>query len=223
MNSMIGESNITSDFSLTLDKISDENFDTSNPAKEKFSPPKDTPSTLIKIVSEILSSPCSELFQSPFIFERSIKAATHNTNLILNENGDINKLFLSLKRSFTHYGSELRDYKFLKQLLDKNSKSADFQSIVLKGIDYNLTPLSEQNRIDDIKFHLDRGNHKSAKELEGHAALEKAYNKEVSYGWQIPLLPSAVFFFIKGACITPSGVVKQWFINEKMNELLNVE
>ena len=49
--------------------------------------------------------------------------------------------------------------------------------------DYPLSPLSEKDRLDDIEFHLQRGNHKSATLPEELASLNKAYNKEVKYRW----------------------------------------
>ena len=142
-----------------------------------------SPSTLVKIISKILSSPCEKLHRSPFCFERSLEAASHNSKLLKQKNGDVTKVFSSFQRSFTHYGSEFRDFKFLKELFSNNTNWVDFKTIVQKGIDYQLTPITEEERLQDIEFHLDRGNHKSANDPDGLATLNKAYNKEVSYGW----------------------------------------
>ena len=82
------------------------------------------------------------------------------------------------------------------------------------GADYPLSPLSEKDRLDDIEFHLQRGNHKSVSSSAGQASINKAYDKEVKFGWQVPILPS-IIKNIKHACIAPLGIAEQWSFNEK--------
>lgn len=198
--------------SSQFDSIS--NRDKSLLLDSKVHPTTFSPSTLVKIIRKILSSPCEKLHPSPFCFERSLEAASHNSKLLQQMDSDVTKVFSSLQRSFTHSGSEFRYFKFLKELFSNNTNWVDFKTVVQKGIDYQLTPITEEERLQDIEFHLDRGNHKSANDPDGLAALNKAYDKEVSYGWQIPLLPSYISS-IKDAGITPLGVAKQWSFNEK--------
>ena len=85
--------------------------------------------------------------------------------------------------------------------------------MIENGVEYPLDPISEKDRLEDIKFHLERGNHKSATSSEGLTNLNKAYDKEVKFGWQIPFLASSIEF-MKDACITPLGIASQWSSNE---------
>ena len=49
--------------------------------------------------------------------------------------------------------------------------------------------------------------------------LIKKYEKEVKYGWQIPILPP-VIKSIKGASVTPLGIINQWTINKENERIL---
>ena len=79
-------------------------------------------------------------------------------------------------------------YVSLEILLKKHSKWPKLKSIIVNGADYPKEPISEEDRLKDIKFHLQRGNHKSATSNDGLLNLNKAYDKEIKFGWQIPLL-----------------------------------
>lgn len=127
--------------------------------------------------------------------------------------GDLDKLMQSLNFSFTHYGSEFRAINLLNKLLFDHSKWPKLKSIILHGANYPLDPITEIERKKDIEFHLQRGNHKSATSQEGLKSINKAYDKEVKFGWQVPILPS-IIKNIKNACITPLGIAEQWSFNE---------
>ena len=78
---------------------------------------------------------------------------------------------------------------------------AQIKSIITNGASYPMEPISEKDRLEDIRFHLQRGNHKSATSTDGLLHLNKAYDREIKFGWQIPFLPSSIEF-MKHACIT---------------------
>ena len=61
---------------------------------------------------------------------------------------------------------------------------------------------------------IQRGNHTSAVSSENKKALSKNYDKEVSKGWMIPILPEAIPKIV-GARVIPVGVAVQWTINAK--------
>ena len=96
---------------------------------------------------------------------------------------EILKKFLNTSKFlFTHYGSEFRSLNLLRKLLHTHSQLPQLESMIKISADYPLSSLSEKDRLDDIEFHLQRGNHKSATLREGMASLNKAYNKEGKYG-----------------------------------------
>ena len=80
--------------------------------------------------------------------------------------------------------------------------------MIENDVEYPLKPISDKNRLENIQFHLEQGNHKSATSSDGVINLNKAYDKEVKFGWQIPFLPSSIEF-MKDACITPLGIASQ--------------
>ena len=170
------------------------------------------------MIQIILSSPCEKLHNSPFIFERTETAASHNSRIIMNHKGNLDNLMQSLKYSFTHYGSEFRSINLLEKLLSGHSKWPKLKSIILHGTDYPLDPITEKERLEDIEFHIQRGNHKSATSSAGLLSINKAYDKEVKFGWQVPILPS-IIKHIKHACIAPLGIAEQWSFNEKNQQI----
>ena len=123
------------------------------PLRENQQTPSNS-SKLMKMIQIILSSPCEKLHNSPFIFERTVTAASHNSSIIMNHKGDLDKLMQSLKYSFTHYGSEFRSIKLLEKLLSVHSKWPKLQSIILHDADYPLDPITEKERLEDIEFHI---------------------------------------------------------------------
>ena len=176
-------------------------------------------SILMSIIERIISIPCRKLASSPFRFERTHEAAHHNSRMILENGGDLESLVSSLSYSFTHYGSEFRDIVLLEELLSSNNKWSELKSIINKGVDYEMDEINEDDRKMDIDFHLNRGNHKSASTDMGLKTINKAFDKEVSLGWQIPILPNSIKD-IKGACITPLGIATQWTINARNERIL---
>lgn len=202
-----------------IDSILGESIPPPFTSLEESWPDSFSPSPLVTLVKTIINTPCEKLNKSPFIFERSKKAAFHNSEMIINHNGDLNDLMMNLDRSFTHYGSEFRSIHLLDSLFKKHSKWNKLRSIITEGIKYPIDPISDEDRLNDIEFHLDRGNHQSASSDEGLSVLNKAYDREVKLGWQIPILPSAIKL-IKNASITPLGIAQQWSFNSNNERVL---
>ena len=59
---------------------------------------------------------------------------------------------------------------------------------------------------------MQRGNHKSASDLENAPTLLKNYPKEVNYGWMPPVTMECVSK-IKGAIVIPTGVTPKLTID----------
>ena len=189
------------------------------PSQSNETPKMKRPSILMRTIARIISTPCRKLADSPFKFERTYEAAQHNSRIILDNGGDLETLLSSLSYSFTHYGSEFRAVDLLEELLSSNNKWSDLKLIVNKGVDYEMDEINEEDRKMDIDFHLDRGNHKSASTDKGLKTINQAFDKEVSLGWQIPILPDSIKN-IKGACVTPLGIATQWTINAKNERIV---
>ena len=133
-------------------------------------------------------------------------------------NGDLNEVMQNTASSVHHYGSEFRSVSDLETLLSPHPKWTKFKDIIQHGVKYPSSPISDEDRLADIDFHLERGNHKSALSEEGTKSIDKAFTKEVKHGWQIPILPS-VIKSLKGAGITPLGTAKQWTMDENNEDI----
>jgi hypothetical protein len=165
------------------------------------------------------ATPTPPLQLSGFRFERSQDAATHNTLLLQSHNFDTNAATQSTPNTVLTYGSEFKPSHLLAPLLQRHHHWPKIKNIIDNGMSYPLRDISEQDRIADIKFMLDRGNHKSAQLSTGAKALSKAFDKEVKYQWAIPLQPHCIKY-IPGASVTPLGVATQWSINAQNERII---
>jgi hypothetical protein len=163
-------------------------------------------------IKTILNHHQEPLQASPWSFERTMEAATKNTMLLHTLNFDVEKATQSTPNTILSYGSEFRPTHIIKPLLQYHPQWPIVESIINNGANYPLIPITEKDRINDIEYMINRGNHQSTKPTENKAALDKAFDKEVKAHWAIPLNPSVVKM-IPGASITPLGVATQWTVN----------
>ena len=173
------------------------------------------PSTIL----QILSSSELPLAPNPWKFETSRAAATTNTMLAESFNFNMEEATQTPANTILSYGSEFRSISTIATVLQNHPNWSTIKDIIINGAPYPLKEISEDERIKDIHFHLQRGNHQSTLLKENKLALFKALNKEVKAQWAIPLLPSAVPL-IPGACITPLGIAIQWSMNESGERII---
>ena len=60
------------------------------------------------------------------------------------------------------FGSEFRKPTDLEPFLSKHPNWKELELILSHGADFPLTPITQEQRSIDNKFHKERGNHKSA-------------------------------------------------------------
>ena len=84
-------------------------------------------------------------------------------------------------------GSEFRTANSLEPLLSEHKHWPATKQIITIGVTYDLDKMSEENRLDDLKHMMARGNHKSASDPINEPTLLKNYEKEVKYGWMLPV------------------------------------
>ena len=149
-----------------------------------------------------------------FMFKNNREAAKFNTKLIKFSDYDLEKAIVKQKDSIITPGSEFRAISHIKNLLEHHEDWREIRSIITKGCDYQLEDnLDERTRISDLRAMLERGNHKSANCDENAPALRKAFEKEVSRGWLLPVTLESVMK-IKKLSIIPLGIAKQLTIDE---------
>ena len=109
-------------------------------------------------------------------------------------------------------GSESGSIKQLEPLLEDHEHCNHIRTIMSDGVDYKLSDLPEKETISDLTHMMDRGNHESASDLENTPTLIKNHQKEVDYGWMLPITMEYVPK-IKGASVIPVGVAPQFTID----------
>ena len=165
-----------------------------------------------KIVS-IINSPSFKMGPLPWKLQRNQESAIYNSMLIQKENFNINAVIQSHPYSVHHTGYEFRNPSILEPFLQYHPRWSRLKEFIANGVSYHPEEISDTDRLQDIKFMLDRGNHPSASKKPGDSELSKAYDKETKYGWLIPISPS-IIECIPDACVTPLGVASQTTLND---------
>eukprot|EP00979_Chaetoceros_neogracilis_P013087 scaffold3660_cov246-Chaetoceros_neogracile.AAC.3 len=167
---------------------------------------------ILREIIKILETPQVPPSLPPFQFNLSQSSANHNFK-ILEENGmDLDKIIRADPSSPLFYGSEFKPVSILEPLFKHHPKWTEMKSRLLNGSEYKMEDLDEEERLGDLSAALIRGNHKSASGEKAIILAEKM-EKEVNYGWSIPLLPHHAFK-IPFAIVSPMGLVNQASINE---------
>ena len=166
-----------------------------------------------------LSISCDTIENTPkkhkFLFKNTRDAAKYNTKLIKFNDYDLEKTILKQKQTILSPGSEFRSIPNLQKLLIHHEDWEEIKDIISKGCNYQL---DEKTRMEDLLSMLDRGNHKSAKSDENAPALLKAFEKEVSRGWLLPITIESLTK-VKNLSIIPLGVATQSTIDEFGNRI----
>ena len=174
------------------------------------------PATIQKIINTPTQRPLRE---SPWCFERTKEAAALNTERIKKYRYNMEVASQSPNNTTLTYGSEFRPISQIRTLLQHHHHWPKIREIIADGVIYPITPIPEDQRLSDIDYHIERGNHKSASTPENAAALDKAFSKEVKYRWAIPIDPKCIKS-IPHACVTPLGVATQWTINAQNERII---
>jgi hypothetical protein len=156
---------------------------------------------------------------SPFKFDRTQAAATHNTLLLQSFDFNTDVATQNTPHTVLSYGSEFKPSHIIAPLLQQHHHWLKIKDIVDNGMSYPLCDITKEERTTNIDFMLERGNHKSAHMNTGEAALNKAFDNKVKYQWAIPIQPHCIKY-IPGASVTSLGVATQWSINAQNEHII---
>ena len=115
--------------------------------------------------------------------------------------------------------SEFRKSSTLQPLLSNHIHWGKIEEIITNGITYPLSELPESTRVEDLKYMIKRGNHKSAKTKENAEALEASYTREVEHGWMLPVTVECLSK-LKGVAVIPVGCAEQFSTNENGERII---
>ena len=184
--------------------------------QHKLSHPKSKKSWLVHTISNIIRQSDRNINPHKFQFTNTRDAAKFNTRILKRYKYDLVAAMKNEKGTMLEPGSEFRLVKTLEPLLKHHNNWQKFKKIITEGVDYNLEHLPEGTRRSDLLAQIERGDHKSASEPENEPTLLKNYDKEVSYGWMIPVTKECTTK-LKGAGVIPIRVATQYTIDEEGN------
>ena len=149
---------------------------------------------------------------SRFSFKNSNEAKQLNASILQSFDWDITKAIQAQPNSLVSFGSEFRSQNELDKLLSFHPLWTDFKEILTNGATFPLQPISKEERLLDLEFHLSRGNHKSA--IKNDEALSKIIDNDISKGYALPL-PLDIIKSIPNSSLAPLGCIDQDTINER--------
>lgn len=147
-----------------------------------------------------------------FRFENSGEAALPNAIVLECYNFSINDAILAQPSSIVSYGSEFKEPSNFQELLQGHPHWDLFNKILTKGATFPLNHISNDLRLQDIMYHKERGNHKSA-EMHNDA-LASIIENDIVKGYALPL-PPEILLKIPNASLAPLGCICQDSINEQ--------
>ena len=167
--------------------------------------------TFIELIKLILEQPPVRKDAPPFKFSTDPDALNHNAEILRKHDYSLHKIVQGCKNNVISPGSEFRETQVLGPLLHAHPYWNDFKCMLEEGIQCKFTPLSEEQRIEDLNKALDRGNHKSAESKPD--LLESLVQDDIQAGFQLPI-PKEIVRKIDGAVLAPYGIAEQFTINE---------
>ncbi len=167
-------------------------------------------STLVKLLRKAKETMPLPPTKSKFNFENTMEAAEANIQLIEKYHFKIEDVFTSEPDSTIQPKFEFRDEKLVSNLFDLSTDSEALKQICFKGVDYPFRKdidASDETRIQDAEYWLEKGNNKSATGEE--KVIISAITKEITKGWGI-VVPKSQCLSIEGIGIVPITVASKF-------------
>jgi hypothetical protein len=162
-------------------------------------------------VKNLLSEDDCKFNPPPFIFKRCPLAAVHNAQILQRFDYDLDRIICKQHPSQISYGLEFRSSLALDPLLKDHPLWDHLKSILDNGALFPLEKISDEDRSKDLKFHLERGNHKSLSKY--LTFIEPIITEDVEKGFALPL-PLEIIDRLKQITLAPLGCHRQTTINE---------
>jgi hypothetical protein len=142
-------------------------------------------SIIIQMIESILASesPCPDA--PDFCFEMTLEAAEKNFLVLKRHGFNLSKAIEAQSNTPVGYGSEFRKPLILSPLLGNHPLWPMMEFILENRAQWPTDPISEEERIADVKEALQFGNHKGAKSQP--ELLKKLVTGDVIHGYSLPL------------------------------------
>jgi hypothetical protein len=170
------------------------------------------PAQLRRVLTNAVSWQAPATCPTEFAFEWSPEAAAHNFEILRKYHFDLASALDQQPYSALTIGSEFRSPSILAPIIERHPLWPKVHQMLVSGCDYALEPLTEAERLEDIRANMLRGNHQSAKQHSNR--IQEMMESEVTNGWQL-ILPKLATFLLAGAVLGPLGIVSQETISER--------
>jgi len=171
----------------------------------------------VELIGQLHETPSPIMIPPLFIFRLCPSAAEYNAKILAEHRFDLHRIISNQHPSQLSYGSEFRHPDLLKELLQQHPFWERLNDILLNGASFPLSEISQDDRKQDLVFHSDRGNHKSA--ILNKDKLREMIKEDVERGFSLPL-PITALHFIPNASLAPLGCVKQSSIDMLGNRVV---
>jgi hypothetical protein len=160
----------------------------------------------LEIIRTLQTTPSPNLNPPLFIFKLNTAAAEYNAKILKGTNFNLKSIIDQQHLSQLSFGSKFRSPKLLEELLHNHPFWPRLKQLLTNGASFPLTEISPVDRLMDLKFHEERGNHKSA--TVHNEELKKLIKEDVERGFTLPL-PVSVLYNLPKASLAPLGCVQQ--------------
>lgn len=116
----------------------------------------------LEIVKNLQATPSSKLNPPKFIFKLNKEAAEFNANILSGYGFNLREVIKDQHPSQISFGSEFRSPNLLQELLCHHPLWERLRTILVEGAHFPLREIPDSDRLIDLNYHVDRGNHKSA-------------------------------------------------------------
>ena len=181
---------------------------------------QDGRSWLVSTISDIIKEHPAPMKKCKISFSIDKDSIERNDIIFESLDYDFEKVTNANINTIITPGIEFRTQQTLTKIWKYHKDWKLISSILFNGADYPCQDLpSEKERVTDLEYMIQRGNHPSASDSENNTALIKNYKKEVNKGWMIPISIKTIRK-LKLARIIPVGVAPHWSIDDKGNRTL---
>ena len=119
-------------------------------------------SWLIKLLAKITANTPVQMKQHKCKCEETTGAASFNTKWIEHYKWDLTEALARQAGTMIDPGSEFRDQKILHELWESHEHWPKMKDMISNGLTYPLAEITEEERNTDLKYMMERGNHKLA-------------------------------------------------------------
>ena len=119
----------------------------------------------MEIIRRITAQNSFLLSPNPFLHELKKEATVHNDKALASHEHDLTRLIAANPNTEISCGVEFRSPFTLQPLLGRHHWWPHLSKSISLGVRVTFTKISESKRMSDLEEAIERGNHKSAREI----------------------------------------------------------